>query len=164
VTVKHSTASVFVFCKLAPGWRLGLIQHPLFGRLMIPGGHVEPDESQQQAALREVSEEAGLRVRLIEGPGAPWPAGVRRTRVAQPWWIVEQPVPRDNHIAGPHVHLDHLYLAVAESPEPVTEPGHPFGWYAAAELAGLHMFDDTRLLASVLFPRLDRIDGPAAGR
>ena len=70
MTVKHSTASVFVFCKLAPGWRLGLIQHPIFGRLMIPGGHVEPDESrQQQAALREVSEEAGLRVRLDPGAG-----------------------------------------------------------------------------------------------
>ena len=69
MTVKHSTASVFVFCKLAPGWRLGLIQHPLFGRLMIPGGHVEPDESQQQAALREVSEEAGLRDPADRGAG-----------------------------------------------------------------------------------------------
>ena len=160
VTVKHATASVFVFCNLAQGWRIGLIRHPIFGRLMIPGGHVEPDESSQQAALREVGEETGVAVRLVKAPGAPLPAGIGRTQVAQPWWIVEQPVPYDHHVAGPHVHLDHLYVAVAEGPDPVTEPAHPFGWYAAAELAGLHMFDDTRLLASVLFPRLDG----AAGR
>jgi hypothetical protein len=29
VTVKHATASVFVFCRLAQGWRLGLIKHPI---------------------------------------------------------------------------------------------------------------------------------------
>jgi 8-oxo-dGTP pyrophosphatase MutT (NUDIX family) len=162
VTVKHATASVFVFCNLAQGWRLGLIRHPIFGRLMIPGGHVEPDESQQEAALREVSEEAGLKVGLIEAPGASLPANLGRVQVAQPWWIIEQPVPYDNHIAGAHVHLDHLYVAVAECAEPVTEPDHPFGWYGAAELAGLHMFDDTRRLASVLFPRPDGTGGPGA--
>lgn len=164
VTVKHATASVFVFCNLANGWQLGLIRHPIFGRLMIPGGHVEPDESQQQAALREVSEETGLTVRLIEPPGASLPANLDRVQVAQPWWIIEQPVPYDHHIAGAHVHLDHLYVAVAECPEPATEPGHPFGWYSASELAGLDMFEDTRRLASVLFPRLDATGGSNVGQ
>jgi 8-oxo-dGTP pyrophosphatase MutT (NUDIX family) len=163
VTVKHATASVFVFCQFPPGWRLGLILHPIFGRLMIPGGHVEPSESQQQAALREVGEEAGLTVRLIEPPGAAWPEGLGRIRVAQPWWIVEQPVPADHHLASAHVHLDHLYVAVAESPAPVTEPAHPFGWHAQAELAGLHMFDDTRQLAAVLFPRIAGMARQAGG-
>ena len=163
VTVKHATASVFVFCEFPPGWRLGLILHPIFGRLMIPGGHVEPSESQQQAALREVGEETGLSVRLIEAPGAAWPGGLGRIRVAQPWWIVEQPVPSDHHLASAHVHLDHLYVAVAESSAPVTEPAHPFGWYAAAELAGLHMFDDTRRLAAVLFAQIPRLARQAGG-
>jgi hypothetical protein len=80
-------------------------------------------------------------------------------RVAQPWWIVEQPVPSDHHLAGAHVHLDHLYVAVAECPAPATEPGHPFGWYAAAELAGLDMFDDTRRLAVGPVPAARRYRG-----
>ena len=43
--MKHQTSSVFVFRRLPGGWRIGLIQHPRFRRMMIPGGHVEPEES-----------------------------------------------------------------------------------------------------------------------
>lgn len=152
VPVKHATASTYVFGWLPGGWRIGLIAHPLFGLLTIPGGHVEPDESPPEAALREVAEETGLAVRLIPAPAAPLPGGVGEVRVAvaPPWWILEQPVSRDNHLDGPHVHVDHLYVAVADSPEPVSEPAHPFSWHSAADLAGLRMFPDTRLLAGAL--------------
>lgn len=164
--MKHSTASTFVFGRLPAGWRLGLILHPLFGRLMIPGGHVEADESPPQAALREVAEESGLRVRLAAAPAPPLPEAVAaaRRRVEPPWWILEQPVPSDNHLAERHMHVDHLYVAVARDPEPVTEPAHPFGWHAAADLAGLSMFPDTRLLAAVLFDSITQIAEIAAGQ
>lgn len=166
MTVKHATASTFVFCRLAAGWHVGLIVHPLFGRLMIPGGHVEPDETPAEAARREVAEESGLLIWLAAAPAAPVPAGLPALRavVQPPWWIVEQPVPADNHLAEPHVHVDHLYVAVAEGPEPVTPPRHPFGWYPADALAGLRMFADTRLLAASLFGDIERVAALAAGR
>jgi 8-oxo-dGTP pyrophosphatase MutT (NUDIX family) len=165
VTVKHSTASTFVFCRLPGGWQIALIEHPLFGRQMLPGGHVEPDESPPEAALREVAEESGLRARLVAALAPPLPAGVAAVRrpVDRPWWILEQPVPFDNHLAGPHIHVDHLYMAVTGDPVPATEPAHPLAWYAAAELAGLHMFPDTRLLAAALFDDIDRIADIADG-
>jgi 8-oxo-dGTP pyrophosphatase MutT (NUDIX family) len=155
VTVKHATSSVYVFSHPPGGWRIGLIRHPRFGRMMPPGGHVEADESQAQAALREVAEESGLAVRLVDAPAAALPDGFLPTRVAPPWWIVEHPVPADNHLAEPHVHIDHLYVAEARGSEPVTEPAHPFGWYAAGDLPGLVMFDDSRVLASALLACLD---------
>jgi 8-oxo-dGTP pyrophosphatase MutT (NUDIX family)/SAM-dependent methyltransferase len=154
VTAKHATASTFVFCHLAAGWRLGLVVHPRFAKLMIPGGHLEPDESPPEAALREVIEETGLLPRFVPAPGAPLPAGLGRVLVDRPWWIVEHPVPADNHLAAEHVHVDHLYLAVAASPEPVSAPAHPFSWHAAAELPALDMFADARLLATHLFPQI----------
>lgn len=160
--MKHATSSVFVFCHLPQGWRLGLIQHPRFARRMIPGGHVEAGESAAEAALREVAEEAGLDVRLVAPPLAPLPEGYRPERVPHPWWIVEYQVPPDNQLAEDHVHVDHLYVAVADHPSPVTEPDHPFGWYTAADLAGLAMFDDARILAGTLLAGLD--GGPQAGR
>jgi 8-oxo-dGTP pyrophosphatase MutT (NUDIX family) len=150
VTVKHQTSSVFVFRLLPGGWRIGLIRHPRFRRMMIPGGHVEPEESPAEAAVREVAEETGLAVTLVSPPAAPVPPGYRARRVAPPWWIAEYQVPADNHLDVAHVHVDHLYVALADGAVPGRAPGtpaHPFGWYAAADLAGLEMFDDARVLA-----------------
>jgi 8-oxo-dGTP pyrophosphatase MutT (NUDIX family) len=158
VTVKHGTSSVFVFTRMAGGWRVGLIRHPLYDRMMLPGGHVEPGESPAEAALREVAEEAGLAVRLMSPPSAPLPDGYRPRRVAPPWWIVEYDVPPDNHLDEPHVHIDHLYVAVAGAAH-IGPPAHPFSWHAAADLPGLHMFQDARTLVTSLLNRLDG-DGP----
>jgi 8-oxo-dGTP pyrophosphatase MutT (NUDIX family) len=157
--IKHATASTFVFGRLPGGWRLGLILHPIFGRLMIPGGHVEPDESAPEAADREVAEETGLKVSFVPAPTAAVPPGLATARrlVSPPWWIIEQPVERDNHLAEPHFHLDHLYVAVADQAEPVTEPAHAFGWYDLAGMRDLHMFGDTRLLAATLFADIETI-------
>ena len=166
MTIKHVTASTFVFARLGAGWRLGLILHPLFGRLMIPGGHVESDEDPPQAARREVAEETGCEVRFVPplAPAAPAEIRAGSRLVAQPWWIMEQPVERDNHVAEPHFHVDHLYVAVATTAEPVSDPAHPFGWHAAEELATLDMFDDTRLFATALFADIDAIAGAVATR
>ncbi len=209
MTLKHDTSSVFVFGRLAGGWRIGLIRHPRLHRMMIPGGHVEPEETCAEAALREVAEETGLAVTLVGPPAAPVPPGYRGRRVALPWWIAEYQVAADNHLGVAHVHVDHLYVALADGSANGSLPAagaartaraapagaaiptggaaldataaqgmaavpgmaaapraaeHPFGWYAAGELAGLNMFEDARLLARLLLTGLaDRADsaGPA---
>jgi 8-oxo-dGTP pyrophosphatase MutT (NUDIX family) len=154
VTQKHPTSSVFVFRWTKQGWQLGLIRHPRLDRMMIPGGHVEPEESQAEAASREVAEETGLAIRLVSPPAAPLPRGYRRPRVAPPWWIVEYQVPPDNHLSSAHVHIDHLYVALADGGDPVAAPAHPFGWYAAADLPSLDMFADARIMAITLLTGL----------
>ena len=148
MTVKHATASTFVFCRFPDGWRLGLIEHPLLGRHTNPGGHVEAGETPVQAALREAGEETGLTVRLVEPSG-------------QPWQVRDFDVRADNSLAGPHVHVDHQYVVVADDPTPVGIPAHPFAWYRPEQLAELVMFDSTRSAVAVLFPRIDEL---ATGR
>jgi 8-oxo-dGTP pyrophosphatase MutT (NUDIX family) len=162
MTVKHATAGAFVFCRLADGWRLGLIAHPRLGRYMIMGGHVEDFETQAEAAVREVQEESGLRsVRLIDPPTPALPAGFPHTPVAAPWWITELEVPSDNHVAVPHVHVDHQYVAITDEATPAAQAVHRFGWFGQDDLANLTMFEDTRQLATVLFSCLDDV---VAGR
>lgn len=153
--IKHATAGAFVFCRFSDdAWRLGLIEHPLLGRWMVPGGHVENDECQAQAAVREVEEESGLTgVRLLETPAPPLPEGFppALVRVPLPWWIIEQQVPADNHLARPHMHVDHHFVAMVDDPEPASAPAHPFAWYTADQMSELPMFEDTKLLATMLF-------------
>jgi 8-oxo-dGTP pyrophosphatase MutT (NUDIX family) len=158
MTVKHATAGAFVFCRFPDGWRLGLIEHPRLGRHMIMGGHVEAFETQAEAAVREVEEESGLRgVRLIEAPTPALPPGFPYASVAAPWWITEQDVPADNHLGEPHVHVDHQYVAVVDDPAPVGGAVHVFGWFSLDQLADLPMFEDSKLLATVLFSCLDDV-------
>ena len=161
--IKHATSSTFVFHEFEEGWRLGLVAQPRLRRHMIVGGHVELDETQAEAAVREATEESGLEVRLVPCPTPALPRGYRHERVAAPWWITEVMVPADNHLAEPHVHVDHQYVAIADSPVPVREPVHPFGWFAEVELDGLPMFEDTQMLARVLFPNIGSIAAAAHG-
>jgi 8-oxo-dGTP pyrophosphatase MutT (NUDIX family) len=159
--IKHDTASTFVFCQFADGWRLGLIEHPRLCLHMVAGGHVEDDENHEQAALREVIEETGLvGVRLVAAPAPALPMGYPHPLVAREWWKTEVLVPADNHLGEPHVHVDQQYLAVADSPTPAREPQHTFGWFTRTDLDQLAMPEDTRMLAEYLF---DGIAELAAG-
>ena len=159
MTIKHATASTLVFSRADGDWRVGLILHPLFGKLMIPGGHIEEHETAPEAALREVAEETGLAIRFLPAPTAPAPDDVIVTGklVSPPWWILEQPVERDNHVAEPHFHIDHIYVGVASVAESLTHPAHPFSWHSLRELPDLNMFDDTRALATALFGQMDAL-------
>jgi 8-oxo-dGTP pyrophosphatase MutT (NUDIX family) len=128
---------------------------------MVVGGHVEGDETQAEAAVRETIEESGLDVRLLAGPSPMLPVGYPHERVAAPWWITEVVVAADNHLSQPHVHVDHQYVAIADSATPISQPVHPFGWYSAHDVGSLPMFEDTRLLARVLFPRIGSVASAA---
>lgn len=155
MTVKHATASVFLFARDDDAWRVGLIRHPRLGKWMLPGGHVEPDENPAEAALREVAEETGLSARLLPGPGLDEPDGADEPSVTAPLWIVEQQVPAERREPEPHIHVDHLYLAVAEARAPGPGAELPFGWYTADQLTAVDMFADTRARAAYLLDRID---------
>jgi 8-oxo-dGTP pyrophosphatase MutT (NUDIX family) len=166
--IKHATAGGFVFCRFPDEWRLGLVEHPRMGVLACPGGHVEDDESPAEAAVREIEEETGLAgVRLLGFPEPAVPAGFPAThaQVALPWWITEIEVPPDNHLASPHVHIDHVWVAIAPHADPASEPAHPFAWYTAGDIGrGLPMFEDSRVLAPVLFQSISGMrDGSVTG-
>lgn len=165
--IKHATAGAFVFCRFPDSnWRLGLIEHPRMGVLACPGGHVEEYETPAEAALRETEEETGLAgVRLLGFPAPTVPHGFpsTHTQIPLPWWITEIEVPPDNHLAVPHVHVDHVWVAIAPGARPASEPEHPFGWYTADDVErGLPMFQDSRVLAPALFASIIGMDEEVA--
>lgn len=159
---KHSTASVFLFTSTPDGWRLGLIAHPRFGKQMLPGGHVEDDENPAEAAVREVAEETGLPAYLVSPPGIGEPPGVSAPAVPAPLWTVEQIVPPETRQSAEHVHIDHLYLALAPAPDVPDGAELRFAWHPDDDLDRLDMFDDTRARARHLFARLADPTGPLA--
>jgi 8-oxo-dGTP pyrophosphatase MutT (NUDIX family) len=110
--------------------RVMLHLHPKLGLWLPCGGHVEPGELPDDAAVREVEEESGVRVRLVGPPPveAPGPRQLARPRGVQ----LET-------IAPGHEHVDLVYLAVPEAAGYDGRlAGDPtLGWFAADGLSGL---------------------------
>ena len=150
--VKEPTSTVFVFRRDDGHWRTALVWHPRLECWIPPGGHVEADEDPAEAAVREVREEAGLAVRLVPGPQAPMPSGFPHPGVCPPWWVVEFRAQADNHTPERHVHVDHVYLALADEPGTVSGAAHEVRWFTAAEAASEPgIAEDSRLQAKELF-------------
>ncbi|MGI5176188.1 NUDIX domain-containing protein [Dactylosporangium sp. CA-152071] len=101
--------------------RVLLVEHRKAGRLLPPGGHVEPDEHPWVTVAREAGEE----LQAAAHPHPWWPGG-------RPLFVtVTQTV-------GPHVHTDcTLWFPIAlDADRPITpDPGEFAGWdwYPRAE-------------------------------
>lgn len=107
----HVTASAVV---LGDDGRVLLHRHKRLGIWLQPGGHVDPGETCEEAALREVAEETGLTGRLVDGP-----------------------LHVDVH-QGPrgHVHLDVRWLvrtAAGVEPEPGEGESQDVAWFDVDE-------------------------------
>jgi 8-oxo-dGTP pyrophosphatase MutT (NUDIX family) len=119
-------------------WRAHVLLHRHAGLgLWLPcGGHVEPHELPDDAAVREVEEEAGVRIRLIgEHPvDAPGPRALTRPRGVQ----LET-------IAPGHEHVDLVYLGVPIEPYDGALASDPtLGWYRAERLHELPLTPEIR--------------------
>src|SRR5687767_8768669 len=78
-----------------------LLLHRKLGKWLPPGGHIDQHELPDVAALREVKEETGLDVALLDVGS---PLGPVR-RLAQPLCILQE------QISPGHEHIDLIYVA-----------------------------------------------------
>ena len=109
---KHFTASVLVENRGA----FLLLYHRKLGLWLYPGGHVERDEEPQDAALRELHEEAAITAALHPCGAAPeMSIAVDASTTAElpmPLSMLCEQIPEAD--GGHHWHIDLIYLARAE--------------------------------------------------
>jgi ADP-ribose pyrophosphatase YjhB (NUDIX family) len=98
LTIRHFTVAVFVVHE----GRVLLHFHPKIGRWLPPGGHVEPNELPDDAAVREVEEETGVRCELVGGRGV---------AVERPRQLVMPAGIQLEDIEPGHQHIDLVYFA-----------------------------------------------------
>jgi len=138
---KHFTATAVVHN--ARGQVL-LVYHNQFNRWMCPGGHVEPGELPDEAALREVLEETGLRVRFLPNGEFADMGDAHAEVLRTPFCVL------DERIAPGHHHIDLVYRCMAKEGEerPRFDPNESraAAWFSVDEIAS---WDESRTFANV---------------
>jgi ADP-ribose pyrophosphatase YjhB (NUDIX family) len=125
VPLRHFCASAYVYDAVAN--RFLFVRHRKLHLWIPPGGHVEENESPDETARREVAEETGVAVRIVD-----WPCQIFPGEKA-----MRQPIAMRVYDCGPaHEHMSFVYGAV-----PVG--GHlraserdleDVGWFSAAQI------------------------------
>ena len=114
-----------------------LHKHKKLGRWFPPGGHVERDELPDDAAVREVLEESGVRVALV---------GEKALPVTEPRQLIRPRGVQLEAIAPNHEHIDLIYFAkpLADYNGALLETDKTLGWYDRVGLARLELTEELR--------------------
>jgi 8-oxo-dGTP pyrophosphatase MutT (NUDIX family) len=128
------TATTFV----VQGGRTLLLLHRKLGKWFPPGGHIDPHELPDRAALREVREETGLEVELHQQGRTLGPVRV----LPQPYCILLE------DITPGHQHIDLIYFArvCGGSLAHAEREAHAARWFGWDELSAPEIAEDIREL------------------
>jgi 8-oxo-dGTP pyrophosphatase MutT (NUDIX family) len=148
--LRHFTVAVFV----VHDGRVLLHYHRKLGKWLPPGGHIEANELPDEAAVREVIEETGIRLRLVGGQGLP---------VDSPRQLVIPAGIQVEDIYPGHEHIDLVYFAVPDPDDvhsaevdPRLAESDQVAWYARADLARLRASDEIQAWAQRALDSISR--------
>ena len=142
---KHFCASVFIINP--ENKKILLVKHKKNRRWTQPGGHIEYDETPEEAALREAYEETGLRVKLL---GDHFP---REEDYIRPLGI------QKNRHSNGETHVDIIYAAVPNhsTDEKLNfEESDDIGWFTREELDHIDCFPDIKITMDYLLENVVR--------
>jgi 8-oxo-dGTP diphosphatase len=123
------TATGFVLNKTRD--KVLLIFHKKLGMWLPPGGHLDLNELPHDAVIREVFEETGLKVKLIDtSVDLQLVGNDRENQMPTPYCILHERIPASSKDVE-HMHFDFIYLMCTEDDDVVlaTEEIHDARWF-----------------------------------
>ena len=118
--------------------------HKKLGLWLPPGGHIDAPELPDEAAIREVREEAGITIELVGE------RGVNLTGTGMPLQLVRPEGIQLETIAADHQHIDLIYfarVADASSPE-LPNVLAPMRWLQEIDFATIHLNEEVTAWAT----------------
>jgi len=131
---RHFCASAFIINPINK--KILLVKHKDYDKWLQPGGHIEEDETPEEAAIREVYEETGIKITIL---GERFP---REDDLVRPLGI------QCNRKENGDRHIDIIYYAKPNDPEAplkINDESFDIKWFARNELEQLPVFPDVRI-------------------
>lgn len=132
--MRHFCASAFIVDPNSK--KILLVFHKKFHRWVQPGGHIEQNETPEEAVIREVYEETGLHIKLL---------GIRFPREQD--FIRPLGIQCNKNLKG-DMHIDIIYAAIPLYPEQVVlnlDESLGIGWFSSEQLEVIDVFPDIKI-------------------
>jgi len=94
--------------------RVLLVHHKLLDEWLPVGGHIDPDETPDDALRREIREELGDKIQ-IDFMRYPMPRRGNKRNYALPFFVNVHNMPRDSHVQEKHLHYCMFYLLTTQT-------------------------------------------------
>ena len=129
-----------------------LIHHKKLGLWLPVGGHINENETPDEALLREIEEEIGIGVEILNKNQMPL-IGNTRKNLATPFYA-------NVHSVGDHNHCCFFYICKAINPEKlkINKELVDYGWFSKEDLSAKKITLDVRSIATKAFGLFDRIN------
>ena len=131
---RHFCASAFVINP--SNKKILLVKHNIFNKWLQPGGHMEDGETPEEAAMREVYEETGMKIKLL---GERFP---REDDLIRPLGIQCNRKPNGERM------FDIIYAAGPVNGDAdliISNESNDIGWFSRTELENLPIFPDIKI-------------------
>jgi len=122
-----------------------LIHHKKLDIWLPVGGHINENETPDQAVIREVKEEVGLDIEILNHSNIPLEGNIRKN-LSLPFYV-------NVHSVGDHDHCCFFYLCKTINPEElkINNEVKDCGWFSKEELNKPHVPADVRNIALKAF-------------
>jgi 8-oxo-dGTP pyrophosphatase MutT (NUDIX family) len=148
--IKEFTASSYILYEE----KILLLFHPKLKKWLPPGGHLEENETPEEAAIREVFEETGLLIEIIEQENLHI-CHHNGKSIPRPYLCLLENIPEYKEFPA-HQHIDFIYVArPLDTPTLTPLKDHPLRWFTQKEIQELiaekEIFTETQEVIDHLF-------------
>ena len=143
------TVSVFIYFQ----GKVLLHMHKKLNIWLPVGGHIDTNELPQEAALREVKEECGLEIILIDSEQDLKLCDNEVIQLIRPSWILLE------NITPEHQHIDSVYMAYSKSNKIKTgsNESYKFKWVKSQDLIELDCPENVTKIVPLVIKYFDHL-------
>lgn len=139
--------------------RILLLWHEKLGIWLYPGGHVEQNETPEQAAIREALEETGMKIRVLNPDRRKPMESKEASELSRPFKILLEDVP---YKTGHHIHFDMVYLCRLVSKNEGKNLGKgetkKLRWISESEIDTLKTFSNVKWVLHKAFSAIPKLN------